>query len=121
VSRRTACAPFTPEELSAVTAMAGTGPIHIHVAEQMREVSDCVVWSGARPVEWLLGNADVDRRWCLIHATHMTERETADMAKAGAIAGSARSRKPISATAPSQRPCSWRRAGASASARTPTC
>jgi formimidoylglutamate deiminase len=76
-----------PEELSAVTAMAGTGPIHIHAAEQMREVSDCVVWSGARPIEWLLANADVDGRWCLIHATHMTDRETADMAKAGAIAG----------------------------------
>jgi formiminoglutamate deiminase len=77
----------TPEELSAITAMAGGAPVHIHVAEQMREVEDCVKWSGARPVEWLLANAAVDRRWCFIHATHMTEEETAGMAKAGAIAG----------------------------------
>ena len=52
------------------------GPVHIHAAEQTREVEDCIAWSGARPVEWLLDNADVDARWCLIHATHMTEAET---------------------------------------------
>ena len=45
----------TPEELNEVTALAWGGPIHIHVAEQTREVEDCVAWSGARPVEWLLG------------------------------------------------------------------
>jgi formimidoylglutamate deiminase len=77
----------TPEELAAVTALAPDGPIHIHVAEQMREVEDCKKWSGARPVEWLLANAGIDGRWCLIHATHMTEAETAGMAKAGAAAG----------------------------------
>jgi formimidoylglutamate deiminase len=77
----------TPEELRAVTAMAVDGPIHIHVAEQMREVEDCVAWSGARPVEWLLGHADVGGRWCLIHATHMTDEETVAMARSGAVAG----------------------------------
>ncbi|MEW9804823.1 formimidoylglutamate deiminase [Mesorhizobium sp. ZMM04-5] len=77
----------TPTEMAAVTAMAPRGPIHIHAAEQMREVEDCISWSGARPVEWLLRHADVDERWCLIHATHMTEAETKDMAKAGAVAG----------------------------------
>jgi formimidoylglutamate deiminase len=77
----------TPEELAAVTALAPDGPIHIHAAEQMREVQDCVKWSGARPIEWLLANADVDGRWCLIHATHMTADETTGMARAGAIAG----------------------------------
>lgn len=76
-----------PEELAAVTKMAPAGPIHIHAAEQMREVEDCQAWSGARPIEWLLRHADVDDRWCLIHATHMTEAETAGMAKAGAVAG----------------------------------
>ena len=76
-----------PKELAAVTALAPDGPIHIHAAEQMREVEDCTQWSGARPVEWLLANAGVDARWCLIHATHMTEAETKQMAKAGAIAG----------------------------------
>jgi formiminoglutamate deiminase len=81
----------TPDELRAVAAMAAgepvAGPVHIHAAEQMREVEDCIAWSGARPVEWLLANAEVDGNWCLIHATHMTEAETKDMARAGAIAG----------------------------------
>lgn len=76
----------TPEELSAVIAMTD-GPVHIHVAEQVKEVEDCIAWSGARPVEWLLGNAPVDGRWCLIHATHMTDGETIAMAESGAIAG----------------------------------
>ncbi|MER9022088.1 formimidoylglutamate deiminase [Mesorhizobium sp. M0815] len=77
----------TPEELENITAMAPEGPIHIHIAEQMKEVEDCLAWSGARPVEWLLANAKVDHRWCLIHATHMTDTETTDMAKSGAVAG----------------------------------
>ena len=78
---------MTPDELAAVAAMAPDGPIHIHVAEQMKEVEDCIAWSGARPVEWLLENAEVDERWCLIHATHMTDAETIAMAKSGAVAG----------------------------------
>lgn len=77
----------TPDELRELVPMAGSGPIHIHVAEQVKEVEDCIAWSGARPVEWLLENADVDDRWCLIHATHMTDEETREMAQRGAIAG----------------------------------
>ncbi|PDT12428.1 MULTISPECIES: formimidoylglutamate deiminase [unclassified Rhizobium] len=77
----------TPEELAMLVPMAGDGPIHIHVAEQVKEVEDCVAWSGARPVQWLLDHMPVDERWCLIHATHMTEDETRRMAKSGAIAG----------------------------------
>ncbi|WP_275788406.1 formimidoylglutamate deiminase [Pararhizobium gei] len=77
----------TPDELSAVVAMAKGGPVHIHVAEQVKEVEDCIAWSGARPVQWLLDNAGLDSRWCLIHATHMTDDETCRMAQAGAIAG----------------------------------
>ncbi|MET3523692.1 formimidoylglutamate deiminase [Mesorhizobium abyssinicae] len=77
----------TLDELNAVTAMAPDGPIHIHIAEQTKEVEDCIAWSGARPVEFLLGHAEVDRRWCLIHATHMTETETVCMGESGAIAG----------------------------------
>ncbi|MER8981697.1 formimidoylglutamate deiminase [Mesorhizobium sp. M0870] len=77
----------TPEELIEVTAIAPDGPIHIHIAEQVKEVEDCLAWSGARPVEFLLGHAKVDKRWCLIHATHMTDAETVAMARSGAIAG----------------------------------
>ena len=77
----------TPEELNKLVPLAGDGPIHIHVAEQVKEVEDCLAWSGARPVEWLLDHAQVDGRWCLIHATHMTDDETRRMARSGAIAG----------------------------------
>ncbi len=78
----------TPDELAAVVALAPPGaPIHIHAAEQAKEVADCVAWSGARPVEWLLANADVDARWCVVHATHMTAVETRRLAASGAVAG----------------------------------
>lgn len=77
----------TPSELAAVVELGKAGPIHIHVAEQTREVDDCVAWSGARPVEWLLAHAPVGQNWCLIHATHMTQAETAAMASSGAVAG----------------------------------
>jgi len=77
----------TAEELRAIIPLAQGGPIHIHAAEQTREVDDCVAWSGARPVEWLLDNAGVDSRWCLVHATHMTAAETERLAKSGAVAG----------------------------------
>ncbi|QDH73674.1 formimidoylglutamate deiminase [Brevundimonas sp. M20] len=77
----------TPEEIAAVVPMADGGPVHIHAAEQTREVQDCLEWSGARPVQWLLDNVGLDRRWCLIHATHLTADETARMARSGAVAG----------------------------------
>ena len=64
-----------------------TGPIHIHIAEQIGEVQDCLATRGARPVEWLFDHAAVDKRWCLVHATHLTESETAQLARSGAIAG----------------------------------
>lgn len=64
-----------------------TGPIHIHIAEQIGEVQDCLAKRGARPVEWLFEHAPVDSRWCLVHATHLTDKETAQLARSGAIAG----------------------------------
>ncbi len=81
----------TPDELAAAIAIAGdlgpNTPIHLHIAEQTKEVDDCLAWSGTRPVSWLLDHAPVDRRWCAIHATHMTEDETARLAASGAVAG----------------------------------
>jgi formimidoylglutamate deiminase len=77
----------TPDELAAVISLAEGGPVHIHIAEQVKEVDDCIAWSGARPVEWLLANATVDPSWCLIHATHMTRAETSGVASSGAVAG----------------------------------
>ncbi|WP_026873866.1 formimidoylglutamate deiminase [Inquilinus limosus] len=81
----------TPEMLAAVVdgtrAADPAAPIHIHIAEQVKEVEQCLAWSGTRPVEWLLGHAAVDGRWCLVHATHLTGAETAALAASGAVAG----------------------------------
>lgn len=77
----------TGEELAALAAMHAQGPIHIHAAEQQKEVADSLAFSGQRPVEWLLNEAGVDRRWCLIHATHLTDSETDRLAASGAVAG----------------------------------
>lgn len=77
----------TPDELAALLAMAHEGPVHIHAAEQVKEVEASLAHSGARPVEWLLDHADVDERWCLIHATHLTDAETDRLAAAQAVAG----------------------------------
>jgi formimidoylglutamate deiminase len=77
----------TPDELAAILPLVPGGPVHIHAAEQVKEVEDCIAWSGLRPVEWLLANAGVDARWCLIHATHLTPEETRGLARSGAVAG----------------------------------
>jgi formimidoylglutamate deiminase len=77
----------TPVELGAMVTLAGPGPIHIHIAEQAREVDECVAWSGQRPLEWLFDHAPVDRRWCLVHATHATDGEIRSVAESGAVAG----------------------------------
>jgi len=61
--------------------------IHIHIAEQIGEVQDCLGIRGARPVQWLFDHADVDARWCLVHATHLDDSEMHAIAKSGAVAG----------------------------------
>ena len=76
-----------PEGLARALPLAAGNPIHIHVAEQPKEVADITAWLGARPVEWLLGNTPIGADWCAIHATHMTPQETAALAKSGAVAG----------------------------------
>jgi formimidoylglutamate deiminase len=77
----------TADELRRLLTMRSDAPIHIHAAEQVKEVEASLAFSGARPVEWLLDNAEVDDRWCLIHATHMTEDETDRLARSGAVVG----------------------------------
>ena len=77
----------TPEELGAVVQLAQGGLIHIHVAEQTREVEECVAWSGRRPLEWLLEREAVDEHWCLVHATHATAAELAGVAARRAVVG----------------------------------
>jgi len=75
------------EAIAGLDAMDKTAPIHIHIAEQTAEVDACVAWSGQRPVDWLLNHADVNPRWCLVHATHMSEQEYQRAASSGAVAG----------------------------------
>jgi formimidoylglutamate deiminase len=77
----------TPSELTELISLAGDGPIHIHAAEQTKEVEDSIASLGVRPVRWLLDHVGVDEKWCLIHATHMDEGETRDLARSGAVAG----------------------------------
>ena len=77
----------TPEELAAILQLDRDGPVHIHIAEQIREVDECLAWSGQRPLQWLFDHVTVDRRWCLIHATHATADELRQVAESGAVAG----------------------------------
>ncbi len=86
---------IAPHSLRAVTALElrrllerhAEGPIHIHIAEQLQEVEECLAATGRRPVEWLLDHAEIDARWCLVHATHMLEGETTALARSQATAG----------------------------------
>ncbi len=81
----------TPEELRLILEHAdrldGTMPIHIHVAEQQKEVDDCIAWSGVRPMQWLIDTIGLNERWCAIHATHMDDAETVALAASSAVAG----------------------------------
>ncbi|HSE74423.1 MAG TPA: formimidoylglutamate deiminase [Dongiaceae bacterium] len=72
---------------SVLEAHPGERPIHIHIAEQTKEVEDCLAWSGRRPVEWLYDKFEIDRRWCLIHATHVTPDEVHMMGHSEAVVG----------------------------------
>jgi len=70
-----------------VAAVPDDAPIHIHAAEQTREVEECKAALGKRPVEWLLSQMRVDERWCVVHATQVTDEETRALAGSRAVAG----------------------------------
>ena len=75
-----------PSLRQVVAHAAATGvPMHLHIAEQRRELVDCLTVHGQRPVRWLLDRFDVDERWCLVHATHVNADETHDLAASGAV------------------------------------
>ncbi|MGI9483730.1 MAG: formimidoylglutamate deiminase [Hyphomicrobiales bacterium] len=73
--------------IAGLIKIAPDAPIHIHIAEQMKEVEDCLSWCGKRPVAHLLETYEVDARWCAIHATHLDYHEVAGLAASGAVAG----------------------------------
>jgi formimidoylglutamate deiminase len=75
----------TPDMLRAI--QDADCPIHIHAAEQPKEVEECLAATGARPVRWLLDNMPLDARWVLIHATHLDDGEVRDLARSRAVAG----------------------------------
>lgn len=64
-----------PAEIIGLTSQSGSAPVHIHIAEQTKELADCLAHTGLRPVEWLLANANLDARWNLVHATHTSASE----------------------------------------------
>ena len=86
-SLRAVSPPLLTALCEAVAERDPAAPMHIHVAEQRKEVDACRAWCRARPVAWLLDHAPVDARWCLVHATHMAEAETRHLAATGAVAG----------------------------------
>ncbi len=75
------------DDLREAQSMRPHAPLHMHIAEQLPEIDEVRAAYGQRPVEWLLDNCRVDERWCLIHCTHMTDEETANLAETGAVAG----------------------------------
>lgn len=70
-----------------LSALDDRAPIHLHVAEQTREVEECIAFSGRRPVQWLFESTGVDQRWCLVHATHVDDGEIGAIVASGAVAG----------------------------------
>ena len=73
--------------LSELAAATPTGPIHIHIAEQQREVEACLAHHRRRPLQLLLDSVAVDANWCLIHATHAEPAEVDAVAHSGAVVG----------------------------------
>ncbi len=89
---RTGTAPHSlravaPDDLAFCADLLPAAPIHLHLAEQAAEVDEVKTHLGARPIEWLLANAGVDQRWCLIHCTQAEPHETRALAASGAIVG----------------------------------
>ncbi|MFK7888160.1 MAG: formimidoylglutamate deiminase [Gammaproteobacteria bacterium] len=75
------------QHILANSPLGDTAPIHIHIAEQQREVDDALEKLRRRPVQYLLENFDINQRWCLVHATHMEDSEVVALARSGAVAG----------------------------------
>jgi len=77
----------SPEMITEILNIITDGPVHMHISEQILEVTQCLDWSRQRPIDWLLHNHHIDNRWCLVHATHITEEETTSLANSRAVVG----------------------------------
>ena len=84
-----------PHSLRAVSAadvkkhvkLAGSGPFHMHLAEQLAELKECQAVLGCTPAEWVLANLPLTPRYCFIHCTQMQPAETVALARSGVVAG----------------------------------
>ena len=86
-SLRAVSPPMLKDLIAGLDAIDATAPIHIHVAEQIKEVNDCLAWSDSRPVQWLLDHMPLGPRWCLVHATHVASVEAEHLAASQVTAG----------------------------------
>ncbi|WP_103335745.1 formimidoylglutamate deiminase [Pseudotabrizicola formosa] len=77
----------TMEQITALAQAFPGRPLHLHIAEQVQEVEDCLAFCDQRPVAYLLDRAPVGPEWCLIHATHLTPAEVQGIADRGAVVG----------------------------------
>ncbi len=79
-----AVSPDSLKRIAEISTADGV-PLHIHIAEQQREIDECMGAYHKRPVYWLLDNFDLNSQWCLVHATHMDDEELELLAKSGAV------------------------------------
>ena len=86
-SLRAVSEPGLREAIEGLDELDSSAPIHIHIAEQEREVEGSLAHTGVRPLAWLLDHFDVGARWCLVHATHIDDSERVRLAASGAVAG----------------------------------
>jgi len=86
-SARAVDALMLQEMVAAMDAIDALAPIHMHASEQTGEVRECEATHGATPIDWIADIVGLDRRWCLVHATHITPREAARVRDAGAVVG----------------------------------
>jgi len=86
-SLRAVSPPMLKDLVAGVHAIDPKAPVHIHVAEQVKEVNDCLTWSDCRPAQWLIDNMPIDSRWCLVHCTHVTSSECEKLSATGTVVG----------------------------------
>jgi formiminoglutamate deiminase len=77
-----------PEWIAALGAHAARHrlPLHMHVAEQPREVEECVAETGKRPVELLADLGVLTDSFVAVHATHLSPPEAELLGRARAFA-----------------------------------
>jgi formimidoylglutamate deiminase len=74
-------------DLAGLLTAIDSGPVHLHISEQPGEVAECRKHCGRTPIELLAEHVELDRRWCLVHATHATDDEMRLVARSGAVVG----------------------------------